>query len=148
MTTFDENHKTSSDDDSVVVQGDAAQHSPDASSLDSKDVDDTYDTYKKGLNDAVSPVEAKRVLRIIDLRILPIILLTYGLQYLDKQGINFASVFGLETANNLTGQDYSWTSSIFYFGYLIAQYPGGYAMQRLPIGKFLACVTIGQSLAC
>jgi MFS family permease len=33
--------------------------------------------------------------------------------------------------------------SIFYFGYLIAQYPAGYALQRLPIGKVMGIVTIG-----
>jgi MFS family permease len=30
------------------------------------------------------------------------------------------------------------SGSIFYFGYLFAQFPSGYLMQRLPIGKFLS----------
>lgn len=34
--------------------------------------------------------------------------------------------------------------SIFYFGYLIAQYPAGLAMQKLPVGKFLASTTISM----
>ena len=33
--------------------------------------------------------------------------------------------------------------SIFYFGYLIAQWPAGLAFQKLPVGKFLAWTTIG-----
>lgn len=32
--------------------------------------------------------------------------------------------------------------SIFYFGYLIAQWPAGLALQKLPVGKFLAITTI------
>lgn len=145
MATSDEKQRNYSDEDTLEVRGEAKNNSPDSSSIDPRGADDTYDAYKQGLNDEVSPAEAKRVLRKTDLRILPIILLTYGLQYLDKQGINFASVFGLLKGNHLKGQDYSWTSSIFYFGYLVAQYPAGYAMQRLPLGKFLASVTLGQS---
>lgn len=40
------------------------------------------------------------------------------------------------------GQDYSWLGSIFYFGYLIAQFPATYALQALPIGKFVSYVTV------
>lgn len=32
--------------------------------------------------------------------------------------------------------------SIFYIGYLVAQYPAGYALQKLPIGKFLSITTL------
>lgn len=32
--------------------------------------------------------------------------------------------------------------SIFYFGYLIAQFPGSYLLQKLPIGKLVSVVTI------
>ena len=38
--------------------------------------------------------------------------------------------------------------SIFYFGYLIAQYPAGYAMQKLPLGKFLAIATLSMYIPC
>jgi hypothetical protein len=40
----------------------------------------------------------------------------YLLQYLDKNGINYASVYGLQAGTNLHGQQYSWLGSIFYFG--------------------------------
>lgn len=35
--------------------------------------------------------------------------------------------------------------SIFYFGYLIAQWPAGLAFQKLPVGKFLGGTTISKS---
>lgn len=56
--------------------------------------------------------------------------------------LNFAANFGLKTGTHLVGQDYSWLSSIFYFGYLIAQFPASYALQKLPIGKFTSYITI------
>ncbi len=33
-------------------------------------------------------------------------------------------------------------SSIFYFGYLIAQYPAGYLLRRLPIGRMIGVTII------
>lgn len=32
--------------------------------------------------------------------------------------------------------------TIFYFGYLIAQFPAGYLLQRLPIGRFVSIITL------
>lgn len=50
----------------------------------------------------------KRVLRKIDLAILPVILGIYFLQALDKATLAYASVFGLVTDTNLVGHQYSW----------------------------------------
>ncbi|KJX96266.1 hypothetical protein TI39_contig685g00004 [Zymoseptoria brevis] len=49
---------------------------------------------------------------------------------------NYASVYGMQKGTNLHGDDYSWLSSIFYFGYMAGQYPGAILMQKLPTGKF------------
>lgn len=111
-------------------------------------LDETYALYKKEDVQNVDPLEAKRVLRKIDLNILPILMMTYMLQYLDKSSINFASVYGLQKGTHLHGQDYSWLSSIFYFGYLVAQYPAGYALQRLPTGRFIGATILGMPAVC
>lgn len=82
-------------------------------------------------------------------------------QYLDKNSINFASVYGLKSGTHLKGQQYSWLSkfalkiqkynslirlgSIFYFGYLIAQWPAGLALQKLPVGKYMAITTLSKN---
>lgn len=39
---------------------------------------------------------------------------------------------------DLKGQEYSWTSAIFYFGYLIWSPISSYLAVRLPIGKYLS----------
>jgi fucose permease len=35
------------------------------------------------------------------------------------------------------GQEFSLLISLFYIGYLVAQYPTNYLMQRFPTGKYL-----------
>ena len=77
------------------------------------------------------PAEAeisKKVLRKIDMYILPFLCITYGkhppslerlpnstnhhkgLQFLDKTSLGYSSVFGIIPDNHLVGQDYSWAS--------------------------------------
>lgn len=100
-----------SPDDKVDVGDGAIEPVADSSSVSaaSQDRDETYDVYKQSrLGLETTPAEAKKVLRKIDTRLLPILILTYMLQYLDKNSINFASVYGLKEGTGLEGQDYSW----------------------------------------
>jgi MFS family permease len=50
-------------------------------------------------------------------------------------------VFGLTEDNHLVGTQYSWVSSIFYFGYLLYEYPTTILIQRLRVSKYLTVVT-------
>jgi sugar phosphate permease len=85
---------------------------PDPGSL-----DDNYELYKSMRDADLDPIEAKRVLRKVDLRILSILMVTYFLQYLDKNCINLASVYGLKKDLHLVGQDYSWLSTAIPISY-------------------------------
>lgn len=88
-------------------------------------------------NGAVDPEASRKVLRKIDMYILPFLCITYALQFIDKTSLGYSSVYGIIADNHLVGQQYSWTSSIFYFGYLLAEYPGIAILQKFPVAKFL-----------
>ena len=92
----------------------------------------------------------KRVLRKIDLVILPILLTVYFLQALDKATLSYASVFNLITDTNLVGTQYSWLGSIVYLAQLIMQPILAWLLIRLPIGKFSSTMVLcwGITLAC
>ena len=98
------------DKDLAIAQ--ATVNSPHLSSTNASDLDDNYDLYKQSAGEETDPAEAKKVLRKIDFRVVPILFVVYLLQYLDKNGINYASAYGLQKGTNLHGQDYSWLSSI------------------------------------
>ncbi|CAM1502699.1 Fc.00g074750.m01.CDS01 [Cosmosporella sp. VM-42] len=85
---------------------------------------------------------ARRVLKKIDRTIIPLLFVTYMLNFMDKIILSSASVFGLIEDNNLQGQQYSWVSSVFYFGYLIWAYPTTILITRLPTGKYLTANTL------
>ncbi|KAF2091504.1 MFS general substrate transporter [Saccharata proteae CBS 121410] len=84
---------------------------------------------------------AKQVLRKIDYRLIPLLFITYNLNFMDKTILSSASVFGLKEDTHLHGSQYSWVSSVFYFGYLFWEYPTSVLIQRLPVGKYVAINT-------
>jgi hypothetical protein len=91
----------------------------------------------------VTQADNARVLRKIDLTILPILLTVYCLQYLDKATLSYASVFGLLKDTHLHGEDYSWLGSIVYVAQLVFQPLIAYLLVKLPIGKFAATMVLG-----
>lgn len=86
--------------------------------------------------------EAKRVLRKLDLILLPVMMISYLLSFIDKAALSNASILGIRTDDHLVGQQYSWVSAIFYFGYLVAQYPSSVLMQKLPIGRYFGVMIV------
>lgn len=86
----------------------------------------------------ISPEENKRLLRIIDRRILPVIMVTYFLQSLDKGLVSLASIMGIQKRWHLHGQQYSWLTTIVYLSICAFEYPQNRLLQILPINRWLA----------
>ncbi|GAA5844184.1 hypothetical protein JCM11251_006710 [Rhodosporidiobolus azoricus] len=102
--------------------------------------------YLKSLEaEEITPEQNKAILRRIDWFLLPLFLLTQTLQYLDKTALNYAKVFGMDKAMGLTSSQYSWTASIFYLGYLVAQEPAAYMIGRFKANRVLGgtCIIWG-----
>lgn len=56
---------------------------------------------------------------------------------IDKTTLSYAAVFGIQADLNMHGTDYSWLSSLFYFGFLVWALPSNLLLQRLPVAKYL-----------
>ncbi|KAF4955703.1 hypothetical protein FSARC_11789, partial [Fusarium sarcochroum] len=70
-------------------------------------------------DDSIDPILEKRVRRKLDRRILPVLGICYFFYYVDKTTLSYAAIFGLKDDLSLQGDEYSWLSSSFYFGWLI-----------------------------
>ncbi|EXJ93191.1 hypothetical protein A1O3_01748 [Capronia epimyces CBS 606.96] len=82
-----------------------------------------------------------KVRRKLDWLVIPMMMTTYMLSFLDKQTLNYSNAYGLQADTHMKGDDYSWVASALYFGWLAGAYPWNVALQRFPIGK-----TIGYML--
>lgn len=73
----------------------------------------------KEVHQILDPKEEARLQRKIDFMILPYLAVCYAFFYIDKTTLSYAAIFGIQTDLNLVGTQYSWLSSIFYFGFLV-----------------------------
>ncbi|CDM34276.1 hypothetical protein DTO006G1_4108 [Penicillium roqueforti] len=79
-----------------------------------------------------------RLKRMIDRRILVVMICTYFLQALDKGTMSFSAIMGIKDDAHLKdGQKYSWLTTCIYIAVLIVEYPTNWIIQRVPLGKYL-----------
>ncbi|CAI7604041.1 unnamed protein product [Penicillium pancosmium] len=84
----------------------------------------------------------KQLLRKVDTRILPLIVLIYLFNYLDRNSITQARLYGLEKDTGLEGAEYQTAISIFSAGYILMQLPATILMTKLRPSIFLPCCII------
>ncbi|KAI4126982.1 MAG: hypothetical protein LQ338_003437 [Usnochroma carphineum] len=96
----------------------------------------------------------RRVLRKIDLFLIPLMWIGYGLVYYDKAILGNAVLFGMNKDLKLSVVDrstkppttsterLSWATSMFYFGMLTGLYPLTFLLQRFSMGRVLGGVVI------
>ncbi|TKX26890.1 MFS transporter-like protein 10 [Elsinoe australis] len=89
-------------------------------------------------DDHIDPEEERRLTRKLDMRIIPVLGICYFFYYVDKTTLSYAAIFGIREDLHLEKTEYSWLSSIFYFGWLIWAIPSNLIMQRCPPAYYLA----------
>ncbi|KAF5659126.1 allantoate ureidosuccinate permease [Fusarium heterosporum] len=115
----------------------------DYSIMEAKDMKEPTPSYEmdviaRGTVDMLSAEEEKKLVRKIDMRLMPLLIISYGLQYLDKTSLAYGAILGLREDLQLVGQQFSWASSIFYIGYLVASYPISIGFVKFPLGRYLS----------
>lgn len=98
------------------------------------------------LSEPITKEEARKLLWKVDLIMIPLITLSVILSATDKVIISNAAIYGMKKDAHLVGNQYSWVGSIFYFGYLVAEYPPAFLIQRLPVAKFLSVCVLGWGI--
>lgn len=84
----------------------------------------------------------RKLLWKIDLWLLPLMWVCYGVQQADKTSLSVQAVFGLREDTNLVGDQFNWLMTIFYISYLVCEFPGNWLIQKTHTGKFLAVVMV------
>ncbi|EGN95575.1 hypothetical protein SERLA73DRAFT_186666 [Serpula lacrymans var. lacrymans S7.3] len=86
----------------------------------------------------LSTEEALRIRRKIDWHIMPFMCIMYLITFMDKTTLGEAAVLGILPGAHLNATQFNWLGTIFYFSYLIFQYPQNLALQRFPVGKWMS----------
>ncbi|TDZ54695.1 MFS transporter prlL [Colletotrichum trifolii] len=87
----------------------------------------------------------------MDIRMLPIMILSYIMNYLDRNAIGAARLGGLEKDLGLTGSEFQTCVSILFVGYILMQVPSNMFLNKLgrPAMYLASCMAIwGVLCAC
>ncbi|ELQ35185.1 hypothetical protein OOU_Y34scaffold00724g1 [Pyricularia oryzae Y34] len=76
------------------------------------------------------PEDHKKVIRKVDLRLIPMLMILYLMTYLDKTNIGNAKIEGLLTSLNMTGDQYNIALSVFFPPYILAEVPSNIIIQK------------------
>lgn len=83
----------------------------------------------------------RKVTRKVDMRLLPMLVLLYILNYLDRNNIASARLGGLEDDLNLQGNQYQTCVSILFVGYILMQIPANMLLNKLKNPSvFITCI--------
>ncbi|KAJ5712092.1 hypothetical protein N7488_006248 [Penicillium malachiteum] len=115
--------------------------------------------YVAGLSPEERIKAEKALVRKIDIRLLPMIIIMYILNYLDRNNIASARLAGLESDLGLVGSQYATCVSILFVGYLLMQIPSNLLLNKfgkpaiyLPVamicwGIISTCTAAAQNFA-
>ncbi|CAG5179061.1 uncharacterized protein ALTATR162_LOCUS9013 [Alternaria atra] len=96
----------------------------------------------------VSEEENKRLKKMIDRRVLPIMVVTYFLQSLDKGTMSATSIMGIrnDIPVLLSKETFGWLTTCIYLAVLVVEYPTNWILQRVPVAKYLGANIICWSI--
>ncbi|KAK0226159.1 MFS general substrate transporter [Armillaria fumosa] len=89
-----------------------------------------------------SPDQYKKLKLKIDIYLLPLMWLCYGVQQVDKTSFSVMATFGLREDTELHGQQYSWLATMFYLAYMCFEFPSNILLQRWRMGTTLSIFMI------
>lgn len=78
-------------------------------------------TTEESTRHLISDIE-RRVIRKMDMRIVPLVTALYVLAFLDRSNIGNARIAGMTKDLHLAGNGYQWLLTIFYIAYIIFEF--------------------------
>ncbi|KAL3442334.1 major facilitator superfamily domain-containing protein [Aspergillus insuetus] len=93
-----------------------------------------------------SPEMQKRVLRKMDLRLIPMLALLYLLAFLDRGNIGNAKIEGMLDDLNMSGHEYNWCLTVFFFTYVAFELPSNLLLKKLRPSRLLPLLMVAWGI--
>ncbi|KAK2001713.1 major facilitator superfamily transporter [Colletotrichum falcatum] len=89
-----------------------------------------------------SHLDEKRILRKMDIRLIPMLALLYLLAFLDRGNIGNAKIEGLQEDLNMTADQYNWCLTVFFFTYAAFEVPSNLLLKKLRPSVWLPTIMV------
>ncbi|GJN74814.1 hypothetical protein PLICBS_008907 [Purpureocillium lilacinum] len=119
--------------------GSAVEKRPPSPSLEAKPTHEVEDELQFTVNE-------KRLLRKLDLRVIPPLFVLFLMSFLDRSNIGNAKIQGLEKSLSMKGQDYAIALFVFFITYILCEVPSNLILKRLPPSTWLSFIITGWGL--
>jgi len=116
--------------------GSAVEKRPPSPSLEAKPTHEVEDELQFTVNE-------KRLLRKLDLRVIPPLFVLFLMSFLDRSNIGNAKIQGLEKSLSMKGQDYAIALFVFFITYILCEVPSNLILKRLPPSTWLSFIITG-----
>ncbi|PWY98250.1 MFS general substrate transporter [Testicularia cyperi] len=123
-------------DDSRLENGVVISHVLTAGTLSADAVASTVEDVK----------ETKRIVRKLDLHVIPICAVLYLFSFLDRTAIGNARVLGMEKELGLTDQEYAAALSVFFGLYCLLEVPSNLILKQMGAKKWIPIIVITWGL--
>ncbi|CAI7631087.1 unnamed protein product [Penicillium pancosmium] len=90
----------------------------------------------------MTPAEERKLVRKIDLHLIPLMFVLYLFQYLDKTSLGYTAIMGIIQDAKLVGTQYSWVSSFFYVGFLVASPLASILLVKFSVAKVVVVTVL------
>ncbi|UZP38440.1 hypothetical protein NXS19_006256 [Fusarium pseudograminearum] len=87
-------------------------------------------------------VATKKLLRKLDMRLLPPLMAIYFLSFMDRTNIGNAKIQGMTETLNMTGNDYNMALFVFFIPYIIFEVPSNIIIKKISPSLWLASITV------
>ncbi|KAA8913618.1 major facilitator superfamily domain-containing protein [Sphaerosporella brunnea] len=95
---------------------------------------------------AVTSEFEQKLVRKLDLHIVPVVMLLYLLSFLDRVNIGSARLYGLEEDLGLKGNQYQLAVSILFVTYIIFEIPGNLVLKKVTPRYFISGITVAWGI--
>jgi MFS family permease len=88
----------------------------------------------------------KKLVRKMDKFIVPTVMITYLLCFLDRVNIGNAKLYGLEQDLNMHGMQYQAAVSLLFVTYVLVEIPSNMLLKRFTASRWIAFITAGWGI--
>lgn len=113
-----------------------------------KDAIETVESLSTSSDMGFDETATKRLVRKIDVVLLPFLALLYLLSFLDRTNIGNARLAGLEKSLGMTGLDYNVALAIFFPFYVAAEIPSNIMMKKTRPSIWIPTIMVAWGICC
>ncbi|KAJ3531509.1 hypothetical protein NM208_g8847 [Fusarium decemcellulare] len=113
---------------------------------DTAEIEHVADVNPKAEHQGIDPILEKKVLRKVDLNLVPILFLLFLCAFIDRINIGNARIQGLEADLNMSGQDYNIALFTFFILYILLEVPCNILLKNMRPSLFLSAIMTGWGI--